>query len=82
VCVHICTCVCVCVCVYIRIVLSDTGCVSVYMCVYVSVFMCVCVCVKMIAAACLVRDTYTYRYGVALGSRIDKIIGLFCKRAL
>ena len=27
---------------------------------------------------------YVYRnmYGVALGSRIDKIIGLFCKRAL
>jgi len=28
-------------------------------------------------------DTPTHdRYGVALGSRIDKIIGLFCKRAL
>jgi len=24
----------------------------------------------------------TYKYGVALVSRIDKIIGLFCKRAL
>ena len=27
-------------------------------------------------------NTHAYTYGVALMSRIDKIIGLFCKRAL
>ena len=27
-------------------------------------------------------DSFTDRYGVALDSRIDKFIGLFCKRAL
>ena len=40
--------------------------------------MCVCVCVY--EDACF--DIYTDTYGVAMISRLLKIIGLFCKRAL
>ena len=50
-------------------------CVCVYLCVGIWVLACVCVfgnCWAVLAE----------RYGVATVSRIDKIIGLFCKRAL
>jgi len=63
-----------------------------YVCIKLSVplakrsgkFVCVCVCV------CVCHDTFIcvacvcimYIYGVALVSRIDTMIGLFCKRAL
>jgi len=66
--------VCVCVCVFV--------CVFVCVCVRVCV---VCVCVYIITthywSSVSLNDTLL-SYGVALISRIDKIIGRFCKRAL
>ena len=45
---------------------------------YQSVLQCVAVCCSVLRE----RGGGTHRYGVALVSRIDKIIGLFFKRAL
>jgi hypothetical protein len=47
--------------------------------ILVRVFMCVCVCVCMCACVCIIC---VWCYGVATISRLLKIIGLFCKRAL
>jgi len=58
-----------------------TVCVCVCVCVCVSV--CVAVCVVVCAAVCaMVRQKSMKWYGVATVSRIDKMIGRFCKRAL
>jgi len=72
-CMHMCVCVTACVCIHV------------YICVYV------CVCSGYVGSCFKYTQVYTYtntnmyitrHYGVATVSRIDKIIGLFCKRAL
>jgi len=45
-------------------------------CVYVCMYVCVCVCV------CVCGSIVIWVYGVASVSRLLKMIGLFCKRAL
>jgi len=88
---HICVCVCVracvCVCVhaYVHVCMCVGVCVYIYMwvgrwvcmCVYVGVvYTYVYVCIR-VCTSCMPES-----YGVASISRIDKIIGLFWKRAL
>ena len=70
------------------------GCVAVGMCVGDRMCVAVCVAVRMCAAVktCsnlgrpvsefISHDTHIHIYGVATISRLLKIIGLFCKRAL
>ena len=53
--------------------------VCVYVYVHVRVWVCVCVCVFFLIFTILSGSVH---YGVALVSRIDKIIGLFCKSVL
>jgi len=72
-----CMCVCMCVCLY----------VCVYVCVFVCVYVCVCVCmcVCMRELVCVIHVYIIHAHacnvccGVATVSRIDKIIGLFCR---
>jgi len=60
--------------------------VCVCMCVYVCVCVCVCVCVSVCVCDNTCRHRHKcrhrHRYGVASISRLLKIVGLFCKRAL
>ena len=51
----------------------------VYTCIYMCVRVCVCVYIRLNIHNV---DSLQSIYGVALVSRIDKTIGLFCKRAL
>ena len=75
VCADQCVCVCVCVCV--------CACVCVCVCVFVCVCARVCVRVRANSISTQKRPTcYPPCYGVATISRLLKIIGLFCKRAL
>ena len=46
----------------------------------VCVRVCVCVCVR--GCVCMRKFTQQSEYGMASSSRLLKIIGLFCKRAL
>ena len=71
-------------------------CVYTYICAYIYMNICTYKCVYTYIYAYIYMNicTYTYvfaggyyilaggYYGVALASRIDKMIGLFCKRAL
>jgi len=61
-------------CVY----LSGFSTVGAYTVVCVCVCVHVCVCVRLCVCVCASLSGY----GVASVSRIDKIVGLFCKRAL
>ena len=64
----------ICICVYIHMCVYTS-------CIYIYVYICICVYVHM----CVYKygNAHTSAtYGVASVSRIDKIIGLFCKRAL
>ena len=70
-CVH----VCVCIDVFVRV--RVCVCVCMCACVSVSVSVSVSVCMRVWEAMRIERG-----YEVALVSRIDKIVGLFCKRAL
>jgi len=40
------------------------------------------VCLSVRLSVCVYMYVFMFGYGMALVSRIDKIIGLFCKRAL
>jgi len=74
VCVFVCICVFVCVCLNVWVWLSVSVCVFVCVWMHVGVGEYVCVCVSV--------GLHRLTHGVALVSKIDKIIGLFCKRAL
>jgi len=87
VCVRVFVCVCVCVCVSIveeEVDVLIQVCSSVCVCVCMCMCMCVCVCVVRIFWGSLALSglNLRVRYGVATISRLLKIIGLFCKRAL
>ena len=69
---HVCVCVCVCVYVYTYIYIYVHTYTYIYIYAYIYIYLYVC------ARTCA-RDESD---GVALVSRIDKIIGLFCIRAL
>jgi len=81
-------CVCVYVCMYVRTYV----CMFVYLyiclsvCLYVlefNMFQCVAACFRASCFSCSMLEQYgTICYGVATISRLLKIIGLFCKRAL
>jgi len=96
VCVCGCVCMCVCVCVYLCVCVCVFVCLRVCACVCVwkthsrdpiigliSVFVCVCACVfvreKLILIIRLILFAHIW---MATISRLLKIIGLFCKRAL
>jgi hypothetical protein len=86
-CVYVCACVCVCVCVCVRACGHACAvCMCVSVCICVRVCMRVCAWFHFLVSACAyttgqIMSQYCY-YGVASISRIDTIIGLFCKRAL
>jgi len=69
VCLRACVCVCLCLCVYMYMYINRYSHNFIRVCIhmYIHIF---------------VYDFPDIVYGVALVSRIDKIIGLFCKRAL
>jgi len=82
-CVRVRVCVCVCVCMYVCVYVS----MNVHMCAYTLVcFMQHTTHMLVLYNMCVVQHRaymlVCIRYGVALVSRIDKMIGLFCKRAL
>ena len=91
VCAHLCVRVCVHMCVYVLVCVCVSTClcvcVSVCLCVYVSGSVSGWICGKAggvlwVVDVVVVRiHVYFPYYGVALVSRTDKIIGLFCKRA-
>jgi len=65
-----CACMCVCVHVCVCVCERERVCICLSACVYISL------------PCCLNLDFCIEIYGVATVSRIDKIIGFFCKRAL
>jgi len=69
-------CVCVCVCEF------ECECVGVCVCEFECECVCVCVCVCVPLYANKIGQYSIIAYGVATISRLLKIIGLFCKRAL
>jgi len=71
--IHMCVCVCVCACVCV----FAYGCVCVCVCVFVYVCVCVCVCLRVFVYICSAKEPYKSNYGVAMISRLLKIIGLF-----
>jgi len=75
----VCVCVCVCVCVYACV--CERG--SAKPRERENECACVCVCERERERerVCVREREYVCNYGVASVSRIDKIIGLFCKRA-
>ena len=88
--VYMCVCVCErervhmcgvygCECVRVRVRGHVCVCVCAHVHLYVCICVCMCACVHVYLSICLQCGD---RYGVALVSRIDQIIGLCCKRAL
>jgi len=75
--IYICVCVCVCVCVCASVCVFACGCVCVCVCVFVYVCVCVCVCLRVFVYICSAKEPYKSNYGVAMISRLLKIIGLF-----
>jgi len=73
-CIHLSVYVSLCVCIYLYVF------VSISKCLYLS--LCVCIYLYVFVSISLSMYLCTYHYGVALVSRIKKIMGLFCKRAL
>ena len=85
---YMCVChtMCVCVTLYLYINVSDvcvwSVCVCVPLHVCVSHYIYISMYVMYVSGVCVCASLYTSRYGVATISRLLKIIGLFCKRAL
>jgi len=90
----VCVCVCMrmCVCLHTHIRPGMCVCWHAFVCVFVCVFAFVCACLCVYIYICIYIYVYIYihisqachalDYRVASIGRIDKIIGLFCKRAL
>ena len=57
----------------------DIVCIYVYVYVYGNIYLCICMC---IGKGIVHEDLECSHYGVTSVSRINNIVGLFCKRAL